>query len=270
MKVKKAVIPAAGLGTRFLPATKTIPKEMFPLVDKPILLQNAEEIEAAGFNELILVLGPNKAATEKFFEDYKGLKITIVRQEKPLGLGHAVLCAEPAVGRSPFAVLLGDEITLQRPGRPPGIAQLAKVFEETKTSAVAVMEVPPEDVSRYGIVAAEVRGPNLWSVTDVIEKPALEQAPSRLALPGRYVFDPEIFDDLRSLSPGKNGEIQLTDAMTKLARRKGLLAMQLDADRFDAGDKLGYLKASIELGLRHPEIGEALNAYLKARFGGTP
>lgn len=268
MKVRKAVIPAAGLGTRFLPATKTIPKEMFPIVDKPIILYNVEEIVAAGMDEVILVIGPGKAAIEAFFESYDKIKVTKVRQEKPLGLGHAVWCAHEAVGQEPFAVLLGDEIMVQKPGRPSGIGQLKQVYEETGISAVAVMEVAEKDVTKYGIIAATVKGPNLWSVTDVVEKPAVNEAPSRLALPGRYVFDAEIFKFLQNAKPGRNGEIQLTDGMTKLAQAKGMLALKLDADRFDAGDKLGFMQVNIELGLKHPDIGPGLEKYLKERFGG--
>lgn len=268
MKISKAVIPAAGLGTRFMPATKTIPKELFPIVDRPILMYNIDEIVAAGFDEVILVIGPTKQAIEKYFDSsFKDIKVTFVRQEKALGLGHAVLTAADAVGDEPFAVLLGDEIMLAKPGQRSGIAQLAKVYEETKTSAVAVMEVPEKDVVKYGIVAVKEKGPNLWTVLDVVEKPAVADAPSRLALPGRYIFSPEIFAYLRTTKPGKNGEIQLTDGMTQVAKNHGMLALQLDTVRFDAGDKLGFMQANIEIGLQHPEIGPALEKYLHDRFG---
>jgi UTP--glucose-1-phosphate uridylyltransferase len=172
------------------------------------------------------------------------------------------------VGNEPFAVLLGDEIMVQKPGRPSGIAQLKNVYEETGTSAVAVMEVSDKDVSKYGIIAGTSKGANLWSVTDVIEKPPLNEAPSRLALPGRYVFDSEIFSFLKNAKPGRNGEIQLTDGMAALAKAKGMLALKLDADRFDAGDKLGFMQVNIELGLKHPDIGASLEKYLRERFGG--
>ena len=292
MKIRKAVIPVAGLGTRFLPATKTIPKEMLPIVDKPTLLYIMEEIVAADISQVVLIAGRGKAAIEDFFdtsyevedtlekagrtellaplhEIVKKLTVVSIRQHVALGLGHAVLCAEPAIGREPFAVLLGDEVMLTKPGRPSGIAQLARIFEETKQSTVAVMEVAEEDVSKYGIVRVSERGPNLWSVQDVVEKPAVGQAPSRFALPGRYVFDGDIFEDLRQIQPGRGGEIQLTDAMSRLARRKGMLATIVDAQRFDAGDKLGYLMANVELGLRHPQIGTAFEQYLRQRFSGT-
>jgi len=292
MKVRKAVIPVAGLGTRFLPATKTIPKEMLPIVDKPTLLYIMEEIVAADISEVVLIAGRGKSAIEDFFdtsyevedtlekagrtellkpvhEIIKRLRVVSIRQHVALGLGHAVLCAEPAIGREPFAVLLGDEIMIAEPGRSSGIAQLARVFEETQQSTVAVMEVAPSEVSKYGIVKVSEKGPNLWSVLDVVEKPEVGTAPSRLALPGRYVFAGGIFEDLRQTRPGRGGEIQLTDAMTQLARREGMPATAINAQRFDAGDKLGYLMANVELALRHPQVGAAFERYLRQRFGGT-
>lgn len=291
MKIHKAVIPAAGLGTRFLPATLSVPKEMLPLVDKPTILYNAEELIAADIFELILITGQGKHAIEQFFgapnavekaleeagkmdllkpvlEMRKRLKLIPVPQGKALGLGHAVLCAEQAAQGEPIAVLLGDEIMLRNPGKPSGIAQLTKVFADSGISTVAVMEVPEKDVVKYGIVAVTEKSPGLWNVHNVVEKPAIADAPSRLALPGRYVFDHEIFKCLREVKPGRGGEIQLTDGMTLLAQRKGMLACTLDALRFDAGDKLGFIQANIEVGLRHPEIGAALNEYLHRRFGG--
>jgi len=292
MKVRKAVIPVAGLGTRFLPATKTIPKEMLPIVDKPTLLYIMEEIVAADISEVVLIAGRGKSAIEEFFdtsyevedtlekagrtellkpvhEIIQKLKVVSIRQHVALGLGHAVLCAEPAIGREPFAVLLGDEIMIAKPGRPSGIAQLTRIYEETNQSTVAVMEVAESEVSKYGMVKVSEKGPNLWAVHDLVEKPEIGQAPSRFALPGRYVFAGEIFDDLRHTRPGRGGEIQLTDAMNKLARRAGMLATVIDAQRFDAGDKLGYLMANVELGLRHPQIGTAFAQYLRQRLGGT-
>jgi UTP--glucose-1-phosphate uridylyltransferase len=292
MKVRKAVIPVAGLGTRFLPATKTIPKEMLPIVDKPTLLYIMEEIVAADISEVVLIAGRGKSAIEDFFdtsyevedtlekagrtellkpvhEIIQKLKVVSIRQHVALGLGHAVLCAEPAIGREPFAVLLGDEIMIAKPGRPSGIAQLTRIYEETNQSTVAVMEVAESEVSKYGMVKVSEKGPNLWAVHDLVEKPEIGQAPSRFALPGRYVFAGEIFDDLRQTRPGRGGEIQLTDAMNRLARRAGMLATVIDAQRFDAGDKLGYLMANVELALRHPQIGTAFGQYLRQRLGGT-
>ena len=292
MKVHKAVIPVAGLGTRFLPATKTVPKEMLPIVDKPTLLYIMEEIVAAGITDVVLIAGRGKSAIEDFFdtsyevedtlekagrtellkpvhEIIKELRVVSIRQHVALGLGHAVLCAEPAIGREPFAVLLGDEIMITKPGRPSGIAQLVRIYDETKQSTVAVMEVPESDVSKYGIVEVSQKGPNLWSVHDVVEKPEIGKAPSHLALPGRYVFTGSIFEDLRQTRPGRGGEIQLTDAMRQLARREGMLATVIEAQRFDAGDKLGYLMANVELGLCHPQIGAAFEQYLRQRLRGT-
>ena len=281
MKITKAVIPVAGLGTRFLPATKTVPKEMLPIVDKPTLLYIMEEIVAADISQVVLIAGRGKSAIEDFFDTSYEVEDTLEKAGrtelleplheivKKLRLGHAVLCAEPAIGRDPFAVLLGDEIMITAPGRPSGIAQLARIYEETGQSTVAVMEVADRDVSKYGIVKVSEKGPNLWSVHEVVEKPEIGQAPSRLALPGRYVFAGGIFDDLRQTRPGRGGEIQLTDAMTGLARREGMLATVIEGQRFDVGDKLGYLMANVELGLRHPEIGNAFEQYLRRRFGGT-
>lgn len=291
MKIRKAVIPAAGLGTRFLPATKTIPKEMLPIVDKPTILYNVEEIIAADIPEVVLIAGRDKTSIEDFFdtsyelEDVlektgkrqllnpirelrKRVKVISIRQQEALGLGHAVLCAQPVVGKEPFAVLLGDEIMITHPGKKSAIAQLTEIYESTGTSAVAVMEVPAEDVSKYGIVQVSEQKPNLWKVHSVVEKPAADNAPSRLALPGRYVFDSEIFEFLQQVKPGRNNEIQLTDGMTMLAERKGMFACTVDARRFDAGDKLGFLQANVELALTHPEIGGAFEKYLRQRFGG--
>ena len=288
MKVRKAVIPVAGLGTRFLPATKTVPKEMLPIVDKPTLLYVIEEIVAAGITEVVLIAGRGKTAIEDFFDTsyeledtlekagrrellrgfyrtVENLRVVSIRQHVALGLGHAVLSARSAIGKEPFAVLLGDEIMVTRAGKPSGIAQLTQIYEREQTSTVAVMEVPASEVSKYGIVDAAKRGPNLWSVRAVMEKPAVEKAPSRLALPGRYVFDSAIFEDLERTTPGAGGEIQLSDAMTSLATRKGLLAATIDADRFDAGDKLGYLKANVEMGLRHPDLGAEFKRWVRDR-----
>jgi UTP--glucose-1-phosphate uridylyltransferase len=291
MKIRKAVIPAAGLGTRFLPATKTVPKELLPIVDKPTLLYNVEEIAAAGITELILISGRGKSAIEDFFdvshevetqidksgnghllkdlrELRKRVKVISVRQQEALGLGHAVLCAEAVVGDEPFAVLLGDEIMITPKDKPSAIAQLARVAEESGMSTVSVIEVPKTEVSKYGIIDAEEKGPGLWRVKGVIEKPPVDQAPSNLALPGRYIFTPEIFKILRSTKPGKLGEIQLSDAMNTLAKSQGMMAATLSGERFDAGDKLGFLKANVELALRHPEVGAAFHDYLKQKFGG--
>lgn len=289
-KVRKAVIPAAGLGTRFLPATKTVPKEMLPIVDRPTLLYIVEEAVRAGIEDIILVAGRGKAAIEDFFDvsyeledklerDGKHEWVTLlkkirsmanvmsIRQKQPLGLGHAVGTARPIVGNEPFAVLLGDEIMISRADQKTVTEQLARSFETTGLSTVAMMEVPQNETSKYGIVEGDVykEGANtLVRVSNVIEKPTPGQTTSRFALPGRYVFDSAIFDHLAVTKPGRNGEIQLTDAMVAIAKTKGLIATTFEARRFDAGDKIGYLQANIELGLEHADTGAALREYIRA------
>lgn len=286
-KVKKAIIPAAGLGTRFLPATKTIPKEMLPIVDRPIILFIVEEAVRAGIEDIILISGRNKTEIEDFFDvtyeledklERDGKKewlsmlrriesmanVISIRQKQPLGLGHAVLCGRPIVGNEPFAVLLGDEIMISPPEESTTTEQLAKHYESTGLSTVAVMEVPEREIPKYGIVEGEKLRDGTIRVRNVIEKPSIGQTDSRLALPGRYVFSPEIFQYLKATKPGKNGEIQLTDAMMELARGAGLLAAGFSARRYDAGDKLGFLQANIELALEHPELGSALRDYLRS------
>ncbi len=282
-KVTKAIIPAAGLGTRFLPATKTVPKEMLPIVDKPTILYVVEEAVRAGIEDIILISGRGKSAIEDFFDNSyevedilsragktdllerihraKGLaNIISIRQKEALGLGHAVNCGRPIVGDEPFAVLLADEIMV---GTPTVTEELAAQFNETGISTIALMEVPKSEVVKYGIVKANPLSKKVFEISDVVEKPSQEAAPSTLAIPGRYIFENAIFDELKDLKPGKNGEIQLTDAMTKLASKKRMHGMTFSARRYDAGDKLGFLTANIELGLMHPETGEGLKTYLK-------
>jgi UTP--glucose-1-phosphate uridylyltransferase len=284
-KVKKAVIPAAGLGTRFLPATKSIPKELLPIVDRPILLYIIEECLNANINEIVLISGRNKEAIEDFFDvsfelewaleksgridllsDLKAIRDQVclmsIRQKKALGLGHAVLTAQPAIGNDPFAVLLGDEIVFTEKNTPSAIAQLKTQFESLGASVASIMEVTQENVSKYGIIDGELQKKDLWKVNGVIEKPSSSEAPSRMALTGRYVFDAEIFKFIENCPPGKNGEIQLADAMNHLAQKSSLFAMPFDGRRFDAGDKLGYLKANVEVALKHPELAEEFKAYL--------
>lgn len=286
MKLKKAVIPAAGLGTRFLPATKTVPKELLPIVDKPILLYVVEEAIQAGVEDIVIIAGRNKNAIEDFFDRSYELEDTLhktgkiellkivkdiqqmvqvisVRQKEAKGLGHAVYTAKPVVGDEPFAVLLGDEIMINEPGSPSVTAQLNHKFEKTGCSTVAVMEVPESDVHKYGIVAVDSTETENMKVSSVVEKPHKEDAPSRLALPGRYIFNASLFGYLENQPSGKNGEIQLTDAMTAEAQGSGLYATRFVAQRYDAGDKFGYLQANIEMGLKHPQVGEALKSYLQ-------
>lgn len=283
-KVKKALIPAAGLGTRFLPASKTVPKELFPLVDRPLILHIVEEAVDAGIEDIILVAGRGKSAIDDFFDRSYELEDTLaksgktellskitkikslaniisIRQKEALGLGHAVLTGKPIIGNEPFAVLLGDEITF---GKPNVTKQLVEGFAVNKASTVAIMEVPDSDVSKYGIVDVTQKSASMFQVHRVIEKPSKTEAPSRWALPGRYVFDSKLLTILQTTKPGKNGEIQLTDGMNVLAEEGLLFASTFTAKRYDAGDKFGFLQANIEIGLQHPEVGEKLRAYLKS------
>ena len=285
-KVRKAVIPAAGLGTRFLPATKTVPKEMLPIVDRPILLFIVEEAVRAGIEDIVLVAGRQKTAIEDFFDVSYELEdklekdgkqewlktlqrirslanVISIRQKQPLGLGHAVLCGKPIVGEEPFAVLLGDEIMISGPNEETTTGTLARHYANTGHSTVAVMEVAESETHKYGIVEGDKSSDGTIRVKNVIEKPSKGQTQSRWALPGRYVFSAKIFQYLQETKPGKNGEIQLTDAMTQLSKNPGLLASGFQARRYDAGDKLGFLQANIELALDNPELGASLKAYLQ-------
>lgn len=284
-KIKKAIIPAAGLGTRFLPATKTVPKEMLTIVDAPIILYVVEEAVQAGIEDIVLIAGRGKHAIEDFFDTSYELEdklakdgkekllervtkirdkanIISIRQKQALGLGHAVLSGLPIIGKEPFAVLLGDEITMGFHGEPNVTAQLVKSFESTGTSTISVMKVDEKDVSKYGIAEVEETSSGFFKVSSLIEKPKPQETTSRWALPGRYAFDNSIMDILQSAKPTLNGEIQLTDSMKVLCQNKGLNAMTFSAQRYDAGDKLGYLQANIELALQNPELGIDLKNYI--------
>ena len=288
-RVRKAVLPAAGLGTRFLPATKAQPKEMLPVVDKPLIQYVAEECVASGIEHIIVVTGRGKNAIEDHFDsspelerflEERGKKdqaelvrqvsnmveFSYTRQKEQLGLGHAVLVARDLVGEEPFAVLLGDVII---PGPNPATRQLIEVYEATGTGAIAVEEVPREKTHLYGIVAGETApqppwGPRLLRVTELVEKPAPDKAPSNLAVTGRYVLPPQIFDCLARTHAGAGGEIQLTDALRLLAQETGLWAYIYEGTSYDAGDKLGFLKATVEIGLQNPEFGADFRQYLKS------
>lgn len=261
---------------------------MLPIVDKPTLLYSVEEIIAAGIPELILIAGRNKSPVEDYFdtsyeveamlekqgklellnpirEIRQKIKVISIRQQEALGLGHAVLCAQSVIGDEPFALLLSDEIMINKPDRPPAIGQLVNTFEKTGSSAVSLIEVAESEVSRYGIVDVKLKSPNLWQVNSAVEKPEIGRAPSRLALTGRYVFDPEIFSCLKEVKPDRNGELQLTDGITLLAKSKGVVATTIEAERFDAREKLGFLQAKVEMALRHPEVGPAFLKYLQER-----
>lgn len=286
LKVKKAIIPAAGLGTRFLPATKTVPKEMLTIVDAPIILYVVEEAVRAGIEDIVLIAGRGKHAIEDFFDTSYELEdklakegklhlldrvikvrnqanIISIRQKHALGLGHAVLAGLPVVGKDPFAVLLGDEITMSFNDEPNVTTQLVNSFEKTGASAVAIMKVPEKDVSKYGIANVQNLSDGLFKVLDLVEKPKPFETTSRWALSGRYVFTSKIMDILSQAKPTLNGEIQLTDSMKTLLLQESINALTFSAVRYDAGDKLGYLQANIELALRNSEIGDGLKEYLK-------
>lgn len=287
-KVKKAIIPAAGLGTRFLPATKTVPKEMLTIVDAPIIFYVVEEAIQAGIEDIILIQGRGKSAIEDFFDTSYELEdkltkdgkfhllerltkirdmanIISVRQKIPAGLGHAVLCAERIVGQQPFAVLLGDEIMVpQNSGHLNTTGLLTSLYHDLEKSVVAVMKVSDPEVSKYGIAELDetTHTSKAFKVKSFVEKPKPSEIKSRWALPGRYVFTPQIFQLLRDTQPGLNGEIQLTDAMNKLAHSEDFYASEFQSTRYDAGDKFGYLKANVELGLQHPDVKDDLKKYL--------
>lgn len=286
--IRKAVFPVAGLGTRFLPATKASPKEMLPVVDKPLIQYAVEEAVAAGITELIFVTGRGKRAIEDHFDQAVELELALadgkkagllsavrgilppgvncifVRQARPLGLGHAVLCARTAVGDEAFAVLLADDLI---DAHTPVLAQMERVHRTHGASVVAVAQVPKAEVSRYGVVAVPVRSRSPHVISGIVEKPAPAAAPSRLGVVGRYILTPGIFNELERSSAGRGGEIQLTDAIARLQRRETVLAYEFEGRRYDCGSKLGYLEANVEFGKKHPEIGGAFRRYLKRTRG---
>lgn len=283
--IRQAVFPAAGLGTRFLPATKVLPKEMLALVDKPILQYGVEECLASGAEKIVLITARGKGLMEDHFDISYELEsmlasrqkdsllqtarhiarmadVVSVRQKEALGLGHAVLCARPVVGDEPFAVVLPDDVIASV---KPCVQQLAEVHAEFGASVVALMEVPPEAVSSYGIVDAEpVPGrADLFRIRHLVEKPKLADAPSRLAIVGRYVLTPQIFSSLTNIQPGAGGEIQLTDGLRHLSQSQPIYGLKFEGRRYDAGDKLGFLKATVELALDRADLGPAFRDYLK-------
>lgn len=281
-KIRKAIIPAAGLGTRFLPATKAQPKEMLPIVDKPAIQYIVEEAIESGIEDIIIVTGRNKRAIEDHFDKSVELEMMLeekgstrlleivqsvsnladvhyIRQKQPLGLGHAILCARKFIGDEPFAVLLGDDILKSS---PPGLKQMMDIYEQSETSVIAVQEVPWEDVSKYGIVSPSSSLGNYQLIEDLVEKPDRDQAPSNLAVIGRYIIMPEIFGILERQEPGRGGEIQLTDALRVLNRQQQMAAYLMQAKRYDVGDKMGYIEANIELALQRPDLQDQVKAYL--------
>lgn len=283
MRVRKAVIPAAGLGTRFLPATKASPKEMLPIVDKPVIQYVVEEAVAAGIESILIVTGRGKQALEDHFdvsyelervleargktEDLRTVRaianlaeISYVRQREALGLGHAVLCARTWAGKEPFAVFLGDDIVVSE---TPCMRQMLDVFEEKGASVLGVMEVPRPETSKYGIVAGNPGGERLLEVSDVVEKPRPDEAPSTTAIVGRYVFTPAILEELLETGPGAGGEIQLTDAIRTLLRREKVFAYRFEGRRYDTGDRLGFLRATVEIALGRPDLKGPFAAFLQ-------
>ncbi len=288
-KVTKAVFPVAGMGTRFLPATKASPKEMLPVVDKPLIQYAVEEAVAAGITDMIFITGRTKRAIEDHFDKAyeletelhargkkellevvaktvpKGVNCIYIRQSEALGLGHAVLCASAVVGDDePFAVILADDL-LDNHGGNTVMAQMTDVYNYHRCSVLGTMNVPRAETRQYGIVSTESQSGNIQRMTGIVEKPKPEDAPTTQAVVGRYILTPRIFDHLRALKPGAGGELQLTDAIASLLQEEAVLAFQYDGVRYDCGSKLGYLKAAVELGLRHSEIGEEFAAYLASR-----
>ena len=287
-KVTKAVFPVAGMGTRFLPATKASPKEMLPIVDKPLIQYAVEEAVAAGITDMIFITGRTKRSIEDHFDKAyeleteleargkkelleivkktvpKGVNCVYIRQSEALGLGHAVLCAAPVVGDEAFAVILADDL-LDNHGAEPIMQQMVGVYNYHRCSVLGTMNVPREDTRQYGIVSTDSQQGNVQRVTGIIEKPKPEDAPTTQAVVGRYILTPHIFDHLRSIKPGAGGELQLTDAIASLLKEEAVLSYQFQGVRYDCGSKLGYLQATVELGLRHPEIGADFAAYLAER-----
>jgi len=286
-RVRKAVFPAAGLGTRFLPATKAIPKEMLPLVDKPVIQYGVEEAAASGADFVIIVTSRGKGAIEDHFDlsvelqtflEARGkndlarevraiserVQVSAVRQAEPLGLGHAVLVARDLVGDEPFAVLLPDDVY---DAEPPALKQLVDVFDRTGGPVIAVMRVPTEDVGKYGVIAAQPLGGGVHQILDLVEKPSPVDAPSDLAIMGRYVLTPDIFEELAATTNDRTGEIQLTNGLRRLLKRRPLYAFEVDGVRHDTGNKLGFLKATAYFAMKRPDLAPGFREYLKTGFG---
>lgn len=286
MKIRKAIIPAAGLGTRFLPATKAQPKEMLPIVDKPTLQYIIEEAIASGIEEILVITGRNKTSIENHFDksvelelelEKKGktellemvqnisdmVNIHYIRQKEPLGLGHAVGCAKSFIGDEPFAVLLGDDII---DSEEPCLAQLIRAYEETNSIILGVQSVDKNDVYKYGIIDIESKDDRLYKVRDMVEKPNVSEAPSNVAILGRYILTPDIFEILEKQAPGKGGEIQLTDAIEYMLKSHHIYAYEFIGNRYDVGDKLGFIKATIDFALKREELRDDLLEILKNKL----
>lgn len=283
MKIRKAVFPAAGLGTRFLPVTKAIPKEMLPLVDKPLIQYCVEEAISSGIEDIIIITGRGKTAIEDHFDTSKELeflleekgkrdllkmvrdisnlvKFSYTRQKEALGLGHAILCAKDLVGNEPFAVFLGDDII---DSDVPAMKQMIEVYKKYRHTVLAVQRVPKESISNYGVIRGEQVEDRIFKVSDMVEKPKAEDAPSDLAVIGRYILTPDIFEYLENTRPGKLGEIQLTDAIKNMAQRHPVYALEFEGDRYDAGDKLGFLKANVSFAMKRDDLKEEFIEFLK-------
>jgi UTP--glucose-1-phosphate uridylyltransferase len=283
MKVRKAVIPVAGLGTRFLPATKTVPKELLPIVDVPSIQYVVQEAVDAGVQEIIFVTGRGKDGIEDHFDEAPELEqilaergqtemvamlrriaemteVVSVRQKKPLGLGHAVLCARDLVGNEPFTVMLADDLI---DSETPCIRQLLEIFEEKKESVIALMKVPQEEVHQYGVIRGKEVKKGLYQVEATVEKPPAREAPSRMAIIGRYVLRPEIFAILESLPAGKGGEIQLTDGLSRLVQDRKVFGCEFQGERYDIGDKLGFVRATVAYALKRPDLRDRVVEYLR-------
>ncbi len=283
MQVKKAIIPAAGLGTRFLPATKAQPKEMLPIVDKPTLQYIIEEAVASGIEEILIITGRNKQSIEDHFDksielemelEKKGktdllemiqcisdmVNIHYIRQKEPKGLGHAIHCAKSFIGDEPFAVLLGDDIV---DAETPCLAQMISVFNEYKTTVLGVQEVPESEVNKYGIIDGKWIEDRVYKVKGLVEKPAVDEAPTNIAILGRYIISPQIFPILENTPPGKNGEIQLTDALRTLVDQEAMYAYIFEGKRYDVGDKMGFLQATVEFALKRDDLKGPFMDYLR-------
>lgn len=283
MKIKKAVIPAAGLGTRFLPATKAIPKEMLPIVDKPTIQYIVEEVIASGIEDVLIITGRNKGSIEEHFdravelEDNlektnkeelldevrkisKMINIHTVRQKNPLGLGHAVYCAKSFVGNEPFAVLLGDDVV---DSKKPCLKQMMEVFDEYRSTILGVQPVSWENVNKYGIVSGEKLSDTIYSVKDLVEKPNRDVAPTNIAILGRYILTPKIFEILENTNKGVGGEIQLTDGLKKLCNIEKIFAYTFEGRRYDVGSKIGFLEATVDFALKREDLREEFKKYLK-------
>lgn len=287
MRVRKAVIPAAGLGTRFLPATKAQPKEMLPIVDKPTIQYIVEEAIASGIEEILIITGRNKRAIEDHFDKSVELELELrhkhkdellnevidisnlvdiyyVRQKEPRGLGHAIYCARAFVGNEPFAVLLGDDVV---DSQVPCLKQLMDTYNLYKTTVLGVQEVQWQDVSKYGIVAHKKIKDRVYKVEDLVEKPKKKKAPSNLAILGRYIITPRIFDILKDTKPGAGGEIQLTDALKELSKEEAMYAYSFEGRRYDVGSKLGFLQATVEFALKRDDLKDEFSKYLMGLYG---